>query len=591
MSEIEHEGIPHASRRQVIVGAALLGAGAAVGGGLVTGCGDDEDGGGGKTSERQQTLYMAGWQWGAPPSWNPCSSTAGFPTQGNQMQLIYESLFIFNLLDSSIKPQLGASFEQDATAITVKLQTDAKWQDGKPVVADDVVYTWDLGKRQKDVSWSAGWEYLDAVTKVDDKTVKFVFKSGAVNPGMVKTSLCQTYILPKHLWEGYEQANPKILEFANNNPVGSGPYKVVSGDATQLIFERYDDYWGKTLRGKLPAPKKIVHPIFKDNAAGDLAFERGEIDVMQQFTSQIWKMWEDKKKPVGTWYSEPPYYIPAGMPMLVPNSTKPGLSNPKVRRALAFSIDYARIAEQAMSKYSDTVSSSLILPKGSDAQYFDADNVAANGWKYDPDQAKKILEEDLGAKKGSDGVYVLPDGTKLGGWKLQTPTGWTDWQTAIQVVAESAKKVGFGIELDYPQANVLTPNVQTGNFDLVLWYIGAQTTAATPWQRYRDVMDKRGILPIGQNSFYNYGRFQHPDVADLLDKAILATGDELKKLLKQLDTIFMQNAPMIPLMYRPLDFFEFNESVWKGFPTEKNPTAPPTFSGAGVLWLYEISPK
>jgi peptide/nickel transport system substrate-binding protein len=44
-------------------------------------------------------------------------------------------------------------------------------------------------------------------------------------------------------------------------------------------------------------------------------------------------------------------------------------------------------------------------------------------------------------------------------------------------------------------------------------------------------------------------------------------------------------------MYRPLDFYEINEKVWTGFPTSSNPTAPPTFSGAGFLWLYEIKPK
>jgi len=158
------------------------------------------------------------------------------------------------------------------------------------------------------------------------------------------------------------------------------------------------------------------------------------------------------------------------------------------------------------------------------------------------------------------------------------------------VVSESAKKVGFDLQLDYPNANVLTPNVQTGNFDLVCWYITG-TTLATPWQRFRDVLDMRGVLPIGQSSYYNYGRFTNPDVSGLLDQALSATGDAQKQVFKQLDTIFMQNAPMIPLMYRPLDFFEFNESVWTGFPTEKNPTAPPIFRGAGVLWLYSISPK
>lgn len=592
MSEMEHESAPRASRRQVMVGAALVGAGAAVGGGLVTGCGTGEsEKTGGALTERQQTLYMAGWQWQAPANWNPCSSTACFPTQGNQMQFIYEALFQFDLRDSTLKPGLAASMDMpDGRTIVVKMQPDAKWQDGKAVTAEDVVYTYELSKRNKDVYWGSAWEYLASVTAVDARTVKFALDPARANPGMTKTTLCQTYILPKHLWEGYEKSNPKIMEFINNNPVGSGPYKVQSGDQAQLIFVRDDNYWGKSVHGKLPAPKKIVHPIFKDNAAGDIAFQNGEIDVMQQFTPAIWKMWQDKKKPVGTWYSEPPYFIPAGMPMLVPNTTKKGLDNPKVRRALAFSIDYARIAEQAASKYSDPVQSSLILPKGSDQQYFDKENVAANGWKYDPEKAKAILEGELGARKGSDGIYTLADGTRLS-YKLQTPTGWTDWQTAIQIVAETAKKVGFDLQLDYPNANVLTPNMQTGNFELALWWISAQTTAATPWQRYRDVMDLRGVLPIGQNSYYNYGRFQDPAVPALLDKAVNTTGDAFKATLKELDTIFMKNAPMIPLMYRALDFFEYNETIWTGFPNEKHPTAPPTFSGAGVLWLYELSPK
>ena len=60
---------------------------------------------------------------------------------------------------------------------------------------------------------------------------------------------------------------------------------------------------------------------------------------------------------------------------------------------------------------------------------------------------------------------------------------------------------------------------------------------------------------------------------------------------EELDKIFRAEPPMIPLMYRPLDFYEVNETVWTGFPDSKNPKAPPTFRGAGIAWLYEISPK
>ncbi len=44
----------------------------------------------------------------------------------------------------------------------------------------------------------------------------------------------------------------------------------------------------------------------------------------------------------------------------------------------------------------------------------------------------------------------------------------------------------------------------------------------------------------------------------------------------------------MPLMYRPLSFYEFNASNWENFPTEENPYAPPMWSGAGIQWLFKI---
>jgi peptide/nickel transport system substrate-binding protein len=408
---------------------------------------------------------------------------------------------------------------------------------------------------------------------------------------MVKATISQAFILPSHLWKDYESKNPKITEFTNMEPVGSGPYKLKSQNQQQLVYVRDDNYWGKGVRGKLPAPKTIIHPIFKDNAAGNLAFERGDIDVMQQFTPQIWKMWEEKKLPVGTWYDKEPYYIPGGLPMLTLNTTKKGLNNAQVRRALAHAIDYPRIAEQAMSRYSEPVKASLILPTEAEKKYADEAKIAETGWKYDPAKTKEILEGELKAKKGADGIYTLPDGSRLGPWTVQTPNGWSDWQTAVNVVVESAKAAGFDVKANFPEAPQVTTAVQNGNYDIAVFYIGASTDAATPWRRYRDVLDIRGTNPVGTSSFHNYGRFKDDRVAPLLDKAATAKDQDLVTTVQELDQIFRENAPMIPLMYRPLDFFEYNQKVWQGFPNSKNPKGPPTFSGAGFLWLYEISPK
>ena len=105
-----------------------------------------------------------------------------------------------------------------------------------------------------------------------------------------------------------------------------------------------------------------------------------------------------------------------------------------------------------MSDYSEPANPSLIVPTGYESKFYDADAVALEGWNFDPAKAVEILEGELKAKKGSDGIYELPDGTKLGGWKLITPTGWTDWNTACEIVAKSAKEIGIGISTEFPQA-------------------------------------------------------------------------------------------------------------------------------------------
>ena len=255
----------------------------------------------------------------------------------------------------------------------------------------------------------------------------------------------------------------KIPADTNLKPIGSGPFLLDKYDQTQVNLKRNDNYWGKTAFGT-PPMTTINHPIFKSNNDGDLKLESGEIDASQQFTAQIWKMWE-AGKPVSTWMKKKPYHVPGNIPLLIFNLNKPGLENPKVRLAIAYGIDYPNIATTAMSDYSEPANASLIVPTGYESKFYDAAAVESEGWKFDKAKAIEILEGDLKAKKGSDGIYELPDGTKLGGWKLITPTGWTDWNTACEIVAKSAKEIGIGISTEFPQFPTMYAKLQNGDFD------------------------------------------------------------------------------------------------------------------------------
>lgn len=535
-----------------------------------------------QTLPRNETLYIGGHQWGPPTNFNPLASSPAWPTGGNgSMSIngdgyIFETLFTSNIVDGSFAPMLAKSMEWTTpTQLTVHLQPGTTWQDGQPLTSQDVAFTFELGKTFS-VSTSALWDYLASVEAPDPQTVVFNLDPARPNPGVLEQYLATVYILPQHIWQAVaDKGQSALLQFENLDPVGSGSYKVMTANAEQIVLVRNDTYWGKDLYG-LPAPKYVVHPIFKGNDAGNLALQQGQIDWSQQFVPNVWTI-----KNVGTWLPQEPYYVPGSIPMLILNVHKKGLDEPLVRRALAYAINYPLIAQTAMSRYSAPAKSSLIIPTGVESQYFDEANVEEFGWSYDPAKAKSILESELHATKGSDGIYVLPDGTKLS-FTVQTPYGWTDWMAALQVVAQSAKAVGIDITTSFPQAPVVTTNVQTGDFDMALWYVSG-VGPASPWARFRDMMDDRSVPATGQNAFWDYNRYANPAVPALLDKAAAATSAADKKAAyAALDKIFMQDIPGIPLMYRPLLFYEFNTSVWTNFPTADNP------QGTSPQWYIDV---
>jgi len=539
---------------------------------------------------REETLYTAGKLWGPPTNFNPFGGNPFWPVTNEE--LLYETLFAYNLVTGKLDPIIGESYKwTDPYTLTVVLRKSTKWQDGTVLTAKDVVYTYQLGKKYA-LSYSPIWDFITDIKATDDRTVVLALNKQKPHKKRVETYLGQIWIVPQHIWTKIDTGEKALKEYPNTQPVGSGPYKFLYYSPEQVILQRDDNYWGIPYFGK-PAPKYVVHPVFKSNDAGNLAFERGEVDLSQQFCPEVWKMWETKKLPVGTWYMKAPYYIPASIPSLYINIHKKPLDNPLVRRALAYAIDYEKIAETAMSRYSPPAKSGLIIPVGvPEKKYFNSADVEKYGWEYNPSKAIEILEKELKAKKGSDGIYVLPDGTRLGPFTAECPYGWTDWMTSLEVVAESAKAVGIEIRTQYPDAPVWVDHRNSGNFDLLMNTPAGGYTPAHPWLRFSEVMEGRRVPPIGQRAYWNFNRYSNNRVSSLLDAAAKTTDEvQLTRIYRELNQIFMKDIPIIPLEYRPWEFYEYNEKYWTGFPNEDNPLAPPQHNYAGVEIYYVIKPK
>jgi len=588
------------SRRRFIATTGALGGAAALaacggatgndgdsgGGGALDGVGNNGTAGSGRSGDAADQLFIAGFQWSPPTNFNTFAGAPAWPASSNVAQYVYETLLRFHIVSGELLPGLAASHTVDGSeAISLTLQEGITWHDGSEFTVDDVLYTFELGKIDPGLGVASFWTEVDEMT-AEGNTINIAVNAERKNVGAVLSQLAQQFIVPKAVFEkAAAETGNNIAAWETDEAIGTGPFTLELADQTQIILARHEEYWGQEFYGGLPAMTKIIHPIFKSNEDGNIKFQSGALDVMQQFVPQIWKMW-DTGKPVGTYLQEEPYFVPGSMPMFLMNTTKPGLDDPGVRRALAHAVDYASIAETAMSGYSSQVLASLVIPDGAEDQWLARDKAQADGWTFDAAKAEELLQE-AGYAKGSDGIYAK-DGVRLGPWKMITPQGWTDWNAALEIVAKNFQSIGVDAATNFPQQAQTLTAFQNGDFDLGCWYV-AGTNPSTPWQRFSDVMSNVDMAPLGQTAYRNFGRWESGEVNDLLEAAAAAPDDATKlEAITALDDLYRAEVPAFPLMYRPDEFFEFNASNWSNWPTEENDYAPPMFRGAGNEWIFQL---
>lgn len=557
------------------------------------------------STPRNETLYFNGQQWGTINNWNPMSSNSNNAMAVQQVDsarvLIYETLFLYNMLDGSLQPLLGESYEwnADQSQLTVKLNQDAKWSDGTKVTAEDVAYTFNTHVKYGSTTGNDYGAYIEKVEATDEATVVFSSKlddSGVpINPLKVIEYIPKVYVMQKAYLQTVEARNnneaDKVKEDVMDDLIASGPYKPYYNDDQKVVFVRDDNYWGTSLWGSLPAPKYIAHTIFADNAAGDVAFANGEVDVSQQFISEVWKMWESGK-PISTYIDDAPYYVCATMPTAFFNIERKGLDKAEVRKAIAMAVDFNQIISTAMSGYSPTfkdVPRSLMNPTAAEQAL--VDQSALSDLQFtgkDIDGANKILDEAGIVDTDGDGIREI-DGENLS-YKAECPEGWSDWNASLEIVAAAGKEIGINIETYFPDANTFYDDMTTGKFDICMWSPPG-ASIANPWTRSMALLSST-YNELEVNWSGNYGGFTSEKADEILSK-IPTEQDQakLKEYYTELSKIYLEEVPSFSLMYRPQVFHTVNESVWTGFPQQDDGNNIPPLDctdGYGVAALYHL---
>jgi len=567
---------------------------------------------------RNETLYFNGQQWGSVVCWNPysssCNNAMAIAQQDNSRVLMFETPYLYDMLDGKSYPLLadGPYAWNDAhTDITFKLKKAAHWSDGTPVTADDVAYTWATNIKYNTSQGANFGAFIDSVTAVDPQTVdvkaKLDSNGQVVNPLEVVAWLDTDYVIQKAWTQKLEARTggdaTKLMADTADDVVYSGPYHKFFADDTKVVLVRDDNYWGQdaSMFGKLPIPKYLAHEIYKDNASGTAALQAGEVDVSQQFNSNVQELWQAPLNlPISTYLPDAPYGIGASIPTAYYNMASYGLDQVAVRKAIAMAVDYDTIIANAMTNQSATfeqVPRSLMNPTAGEQALYDSSDPSIKALQWagkDIDGAKKLLD-DAGIKAGPDG-WRYYNGKKLT-YVATCPNGWSDWQAAIEQVAAAGKAIGIDITTNYPDWSVYQTVITnwplpTTGYDIFMMYNDG-AGPAEPWSRTNKLLNSR-YAKTKNNWNGDWGGYVNPAV-DALINAIPAETDpaKIKADYTAITKIYLTDVPSFSLMYRPQSFHTVNEIVWTGYPHQGDGTNPPVppldlMDGWSVAGLYNL---
>lgn len=544
---------------------------------------------------RSETLYIGGFDWAPPTTFNPLDYDPNFPIDGN-CRILYEALLIYNQLSGKLEPMLADSFSVQNDKITVHLDNRAKWNNGTPVTVDDVLYTFKIDSILP-TPRHGNWKFLSKITNDGNNEISFYFSKNK-NPLIILNALSETSILPKSVFEpiiqgaksGKNYKMDLVTAFKNDSlPIVSGPYNLKTYSPDQIVLERYDNYWGNVkFNGKRPAPKYIIHSLYNGNNHFNSAMTKGNLDISSVFLPRIWDKAKDN---IRAWSQSEPYHLPGSITTLIVEHKRAPLNDIAFRRALAHAINFDKIKSRALSNYTPIIQPGFVLPFGAEAKYFNKEDAEKYGYEYDIDKAKAILTSANYSWNEAD-LLVDSKGEQVREITIECPQGWTDWEDAIKIIIGSLSELGIVAKEKFIDYSVWDKDLRLGTFDLAMKTQTAELSAASPWNRFEQIMGSVSYKDIGEDAFANQGRYKNDEADKIIQKIPTITDEaELVSAYRELNKIFMETIPAIPVMYKPTQFYQFSTKHWTNFPTEENPYAPPqslvVAAGVKALWYIQ----
>ena len=488
--------------------------------------------------------------------------TCGFnPLLGSDQLLafgfVYEPLVYVNpLQNGKTTPMLATSWKWGAgnKSLTFTIRSNVKWNDGTPMTAADVAYTFNLMKKFPALDLPGVWSVLSSVTASGNQ-VTMNFKAPAVPDFYYIAD--QTPIMPEHIWS--KIANP--VTYANPHPVGTGPYKVNPCTGQNVTYTANPNYW----QPGLPKVKKVEYPAFTSNNTANDQLANGQAQWGSQYIPNIKEFYTAKSPNFHYWFP------PTVNVSVVPNLTNPLLANVKVRQAISYAIDRAKVSSIGESSYEPPANQAGIVTP-TFTSWLDTSLSTKYHYTYDAVKAKQILAS-AGFKMGSDGIMANSKGQKLS-FSIINIGDYSDWVASVQVIQQNLKAVGIQITADNLTNTAFTAALYAGKYQLA--YYDQQSFGPGPYYELRNWLLSTNSAPIGQTAASNYERYKNSATDALINSYAATTSTtEQHTIVNQLQQVMLSDLPIIPVV-EAVDWYQYNTANHSGWPTPGNPYAQPS---------------
>ena len=439
---------------------------------------------------------------------------------------------------------------------TIKIKDGMKWSDGQPIVADDVIYPYEVignkdytGVRYSDESakivgmeeYKAGKaSTISGIKKVDDKTVEISFKE--IGQGIFTGGNgLLTYAMPKHYLKDVPIKDLEKSEKVRTKLVVAGPYtisSIVPGESIEL--KANPNYF----RGKSKTEKVTVQVVNSQTITA--AMKSGKYDLVFDIPTELYKIYKDFDN-IETLGRQELYYSYLGFKMGKYDKAKgENIVNPnakmadlKLRQALAYGLDINQMVKAFYDGLREKATSSVPPVFG---KYYPKDLA---GFPYDPEKAKKLLDE-AGYKDVNGDGYREDKNGKPFEIKIAAMSGGDIAEPLVQFYIQQWKEIGIKgvlatgrlIEFNsfYDKVEADDPEIDVY---FAAWGVG---TNLSPFET------------AGRKSMFNYTRFASEEndklMAEVASPKTLTDPNYKPEAYKKWQEYFINQAVEVPLTYR-----------------------------------------